>query len=351
MQTEKPATELAVVGTGRDRRPSGLQLTSHRLDLLAETPLHNRAKCKMAISVPTVLILGAGSSNHAGYPIGADLLNQICDRLLHHRVHSEIAAKHSPEALEEFRVRFSRSGYRSIDTFLERNEDCSELGKLLIADRLKDCENVNALFPPQNSDWYGQLFDALRGDEPDSFRKAPLTIVTFNYDRSLEAFLHESILAHYHHCHLSRHDAAVIVKGMRILHPHGILGPYPEVPYQTDLAGVKLSDIAKELTIIHEFRNNPRPFVNSEFENANVALKDAKRVFFLGFGFHDDNIRRFQFFESGDAIAGKEIHATVMVGGRPYNELVARLRQYGLSQGYFKQGDCNSLFTHHASLT
>jgi len=32
------------------------------------------------ITKPTTLILGAGSSVHCGYPLGQDLINQLCTR-------------------------------------------------------------------------------------------------------------------------------------------------------------------------------------------------------------------------------------------------------------------------------
>jgi hypothetical protein len=300
---------------------------------------------KLAISVSTVLILGAGSSHHAGYPLGVGLLNQISQRLHERDVHPEIAATYPPDELEVFRQRFSRSGYRSIDTFLERNQDCSKLGKLLIANCLMDCENVDRLFPPHDPNWYGLLFDALRGDEPDSVFKAPLTIVTFNCDRSLEAYLHESILAHYHHLHLSRHDAAMIVKKMQILHPHGILGPYPEVPYQKELDGIKLQDITNDLTIIHEFNAAASiPFVAREFASAYRALNEASRIIFLGFGFHEDNVRRFQFFKPVN-LAGKQLLATNMVRGKPFQAVLDRLKQFGFQPEHFWDGGCQSLLT------
>lgn len=302
----------------------------------------------MAIPVNTVLILGAGSSRHAGYPLGVDLLNQICDRLQHQQVHAEISARYSKDALEEFRVRLSRSNYRSIDTFLEQNQDCSELGKLLIADRLKDCEDVNALFPPQSPDWYSLLFDAMRSDDPVTFCTSPLTIISFNYDRSLEAYLYESMLAHYHG-KLTRNAAFGIIKTLHIVHPHGVLGEYPEVSYQKSFDGVKLADIARNIKIIHEFRDSASGFVNSEFEHANIFLRAAKRIIFLGFGFHDDNIRRFQFFEPA-AVADKQIFATAMFGGqRQFESLQARLDRYGITPS-LRRGDCQWLLSEVVSL-
>ena len=47
-------------------------------------------------------------------------------------------------------MRFRGSQFYSVDAFLEKNPDCVDLGKLLIADCLKSHEDENRLFPPHN---------------------------------------------------------------------------------------------------------------------------------------------------------------------------------------------------------
>ena len=105
------------------------------------------------IEIPTTLILGAGASAHLGYPVGKDLVNQICQRLLHNNTSTFKALlrhAYSGDMLFSFKYSLSRSLYPSIDTFLETNQEYIELGKLLITYVLKDNEDYDRLFPPND---------------------------------------------------------------------------------------------------------------------------------------------------------------------------------------------------------
>ena len=70
--------------------------------------------------------------------------------------------------------------------------------QILITRELKRHENVDRLFPPNHSGWYQYLFNQLL-DNGDAmgFSKSQLNVVTFNYDRSLEAYLHEALMARF----------------------------------------------------------------------------------------------------------------------------------------------------------
>lgn len=80
------------------------------------------------ITKRTVLILGAGSNVHLGYPLGTGLVSEICSRARAKLYSKEVAEKFSPEQIETFWKRLSRSGFPSIDAFLEHNPSDSELG-------------------------------------------------------------------------------------------------------------------------------------------------------------------------------------------------------------------------------
>jgi hypothetical protein len=294
------------------------------------------------ITKKTVLILGAGASHHAGYPLGSDLVNEILNRITKNEYDSEIAKNHADGLLPLY-YRLSRSNPGSIDTFLEANPDLVDLGKLLIADCLKSKEIEGQLFPPNRSDWYPRLYRALAGTKPESVGEAPLTIVTFNYDRSLETYLTQSMMANYHNVGLSLADATAILRKLTILHPHGILGVYPDIPYNISLGSTPLSTIANGIKIIHELPDAGRTFCAPEFDRANYALRHAERIYIMGFGFHDDNIRRFQFF-SPDALKGKELFATCSHIGRDKTRLIARLEKYGILDHHLRRTECDALF-------
>ena len=100
----------------------------------------------LMISKPTVLILGAGASFHAGYPIGMQLVTQICTNNSR-PVIGPLPTRWSNDDWNSFTTRLSRSAHSSIDAFLElshadanlRKND-ADLGKFLIAQTLKQNE-------------------------------------------------------------------------------------------------------------------------------------------------------------------------------------------------------------------
>ena len=70
----------------------------------------------------------------------------------------------------------------------------------------------------------------------------------------------------------------------------------------------------------------------------------AERILFLGFGFHSDNIRRFNFFKP-EAVKGKEITATSLgLGAAAMEELLNRLQGFGLPNGMLTGHGCDSFF-------
>ena len=259
------------------------------------------------VTSPTVLILGAGSSSHLNYPLGSQLV-------------SALSAQRGTEAFEDlpsgwtntdandFLTRLSRSGYYSIDAFLETVPEQAALGKYLIARELKRRESVDALFPPHTTDsWYQYLLNVLLGDgRKPCFQPNSLGIITFNYDRSLEAYLHHALQSRFK---ISADEAARVLSEIPIIHVHGILGSYPAVPYAASTDPQELLAISKEIQIIHEIEDVSDGFCNEMFEQAHGMLKAAERIFFLGFGFHSDNVRRFCFF-TPESMAGRLVKAT-----------------------------------------
>jgi len=142
------------------------------------------------ITKPTVLVLGAGASSHVRYPLGSQLVNDICQNK-GRSYKGEMPPHFSVEELDYFYARLSRGAYNSIDTFLGTEPVKSELGKYILARQMKSYENIDTLFRPNDSGWYHYLFNRLLGNNDVSgFESSYLSIVTFNYDRSLEVYLH-----------------------------------------------------------------------------------------------------------------------------------------------------------------
>jgi hypothetical protein len=249
---------------------------------------------------------------------------------------------------DNFLTHLGRSAHYSIDAFLETVRDQADLGKYLMAREMKRHEDIKTLFPPSDSGWYQYLFNRLlEGGDPSGFASSCLSIITFNYDRSLEAYLHEALMARFQ---MSPDDASSTLLGIPIIHVHGSLGRYPDVPYMSDCETDKLLEISKQIQIIHEVSNPEYGFCNREFEQANELLNQAKRIFFLGFGFHPDNIRRFQFF-TPEKTRGLEIHAnTHGMGPVDVVDLTSKLKPRGINTTPFTAHRCNDFFSHVVGL-
>ena len=299
------------------------------------------------IQKPTVLILGAGASTHVGYPLGSALITDLCNNR-GSGAEGEYPNNWTVEETDAFITRLSRAGYYSIDAFLETVPEFSEMGKFLLAKEIKRHENLNSLFPPANSGWYQHLFNSLLdNNHPSGFASSRLSIITFNYDRSIEAYLHQSLMARFD---MSTDDASDFLLQVSIVHVHGLLGPYPEIPYASGCPTDMLYEISQQIKIIHEVEDQDEGFCSVEFEQAHEILSESARIIFLGFGFHPDNVRRFQFFSS-ENLEGREVFATARgMGPVDLASLHERLKPLGFSPEMFSGNPCDRFFTHVTAL-
>lgn len=299
------------------------------------------------IAKPTVLVLGAGASVHVGYPLGGDLVNDLC-RQRNSDLDNGLPMHWTAEAANSFLTRLSRAGHYSIDAFLETVPDQADLGKYLIARELKRHEDIDKLFSPNNPGWYQYVFNRLlENNSVSGFSSSHLSIITFNYDRSLEAYLHEALIARFQ---MSTDEASSILSQVPIVHVHGSLGNYPDIPYVSNCEADELLAISRQIQIIHEVPDPKDGFCNREFEQANELLNQAERIYFLGFGFHPDNIRRFRFFTPENTF-GREIYATTRgMGAVEVADLVARLQPLGFNPAAFNGNTCSNFFSHVAAL-
>jgi hypothetical protein len=96
-----------------------------------------------------------------------------------------------PGLLEQLAEALEKSLAPSVDRFLEENGQYEEIGKLAIAATLTPYETYDAfksqrVFTTQeDARWYEYLFHLMV--EGGHFQDNKLSILTFNYDRSLEA--------------------------------------------------------------------------------------------------------------------------------------------------------------------
>jgi hypothetical protein len=142
-------------------------------------------------------------------------------------------------------------------------------------------------------DWYKELFnlmdEKLRG--PDAyldFKENNVDFITFNYDRSLEHFLYDSLISTYGSIDLNVHKPLDLIP-FKFIHVYGKIDNFPweEPPgfeYRKEYHVRDIFRVADNIKLIHER--------DDEFLNEiKKLISDAKNIFFLGFGYDEDNMK------------------------------------------------------------
>lgn len=258
---------------------------------------------------PTVFVLGAGASHPYGFPLGSGLRDLVLDwertRRRERVIWSTPAGLAEDLGLEreyaEFLRKLQMSGYPSVDQFLERNPAFTDVGKMAIAAALMPCERSARLFPPhapRRDHWFEVFANMLHVGERNYLRNK-VTILTYNYDRSLEQYLGHVMMARISEASsaLGRHENHI-----PIIHLHGQLGglgmivdtargivPYGLGPLRETVDAMRIA--MREISVVHNV--NP---ATAAFKAARQALDEAERIYFLGFGYNPTNLDRLQIF-------------------------------------------------------
>lgn len=297
------------------------------------------------IKIPTVLVLGAGASTDYGYPTGPELRDTILDGLassgtpMHERLKSQ---GYDDSRIKVFRKEFADSQLPTIDQFLEGPSEFGFIGKLAIACALLPYEESWRLERRSQSKWYDYLWDELRRDI-EHFTDNNLTIVTFNYDRSLEQYLGRALAV------AGATDISERLSSLGFIHVYGTLGHRPYI----DLSAREYGDIedpsllqraAKSIKIIDR---EDDPALLSQFELAKQALSNAKRVVMLGFGYDATNVERLGLRES---VRGRDAGVLGTAWKMPIMERNKVEQVVGLEQQLtLVDVDCLSMFHNHFS--
>lgn len=251
------------------------------------------------ITTPTVLVLGAGASAPYGFPVASELKERICSAFVKDSVPVRMLHEGSEIPMNvflEFRDAFYKSGQSSVDAFLEHRPAFIAVGKLAIAYSLMPYESEDALFESTGSrggNWYQYLSEKLNASF-EKFGENRLSVITFNYDRSLEHYL----LTTLQNAHgRSLEECAEMLRKIPIHHVYGQLSrhPYPDKqarPYNPERGTYKsVGYAARGITLLHD---EAKP----ELEAARQVLKTAERICFLGFSYHPINLDRLRLQDS-----------------------------------------------------
>lgn len=241
----------------------------------------------MTSKTKTVLILGAGASHGYGFPVGSQLRQKIL--ALGDNDEASNVMMRSKASIRFFVDAFREAQLYSIDSFLGRRREFVDVGKAAIAYILLSCEQKADLTNEANDDhWYQFLVNELASEAWDTFDPSWLSVVTFNYDRSL---LHYLTVALRHTYNKSLEEVVQRLGSVRMVHVYGRLGdPISSIPFgglQDDAMEHYVRAAEKELVIIPEGRDDLPTVVAAQ-----KLIESAERICFLGFGFDATNVRR-----------------------------------------------------------
>jgi hypothetical protein len=240
--------------------------------------------------IHTVFIIGAGLSAEYGFPLGTDLfaeLRRLCGSPSADPFHRRIQEACGGIALKGMQRALEWTEADTVDEFLVENApDMRKLVKTAMADILLERErlfSMSAVRDHKQTSYHILWNKFIR--EPRSAARA--RIITFNYDRSLEFYFYRKAA-----------DATVRLGAapsldrspVQVLHVHGALGDCrPEGDWWHDLLPFYSAPItaaaARNVCVYSE------PEAAARFGAAREWIERAKRVVFLGFGFHESNLQ------------------------------------------------------------
>jgi hypothetical protein len=273
-----------------------------------------------------VLVLGAGASFEIGMPLGSTLKHQIAEALsFSSRLDStsrgddrilksfQIAgldlrmAETAPFLKAAEQIKNGMPQAPSIDNYIDSHRSdpiIAICGKLAIVSCILAAEQKSKLwvsgnniynridFPSVENTWFNRLFYLINeGCQRDDVerRLERLKIISFNYDRSVEHFLHNSFKNYYE---MSEQEATAAMNCLDIFHPYGTVGnlPWSRQPESIEYGGTAeyktLLNLAKGIRTFSEGTDE----ADSNIAKIRTLLASSGRLVFLGFAFHPLNI-------------------------------------------------------------
>jgi hypothetical protein len=264
------------------------------------------------LPVKVAFILGAGASKEFGYPLGSELKKDILDKLNPKSTMFAglLGAGNSADDVVEFKKSLFRADYGTIDQFVaaqHRHPEIQRIARQAIALSISSFENDDRLFGLPGAHWYKRLIDFLR-NRPDLLKRDNLSFFTFNYDRSLEHYLHETV---------SRGGGGFSENFLReffhgnFVHVHGTVG---YLPWQTAPQGSVIRDYGATMdpnTVRNISHNLLTPDQEVTLSGELLGrIFEADVVVIMGFGFHQQNMDKIQFAKLATQ-EGKKVFVTV----------------------------------------
>lgn len=262
------------------------------------------------ITRPTVLILGAGASKPFDYPTGKELKIKICNNLDSWR-DLFLSSGIVDQQVSLFKEQLERSPDSSVDAFVEFRPEFLAIGKLAIARALIPLENESNLYDdkPNKNNWLQYLFGKMSCNF-EEFENNKLSIITFNYDRTVEQYFFNGLQNKYNK---DNQEVSKKLINIPIVHLHGQLGylPWQSKPdrlwrrYGENTNQRNSFREAAELVKIISENISP----DTEFKQAHELIGKAEKIYILGFGYNDKNLERLNLnqYKKGREIVGSSL--------------------------------------------
>jgi hypothetical protein len=307
-----------------------------------------------------VLVLGAGASQHYGFPVASDLVNQVIEwpsrgyggLLINCGIHHIF--------VEEFADQLARSGFTSIDQYVAAitQDHLRKIGKQLIALFLSISEV--RITKRGLHHWYERAANLLIPGDMARFPARDIGVITFNYDRSFEYYMLCALMARFRDHHALEEIIAAF-KRLPFVHIYGSLGVLPELTAKDDLKreygpindDAQLAIAVNAMQLLGEGNaSDPESGIAQARE---LLRRSTGDVIFLGFGFSDDNLTALDLPNTVPAMPSRALRGTRMgiTGDENTRMLMELLKRHGhaawLSQ-YFPTDVANAVDLYPVSI-
>jgi hypothetical protein len=251
----------------------------------------------------SLIILGAGSSTAFAYPTGPELINFIANEFVHRLKQLNLIPFPSNTPFHDsndlikkakvFAAAIRIAKPVSIDAFLSRKKpDYDDIGKFAIAFSLLIKEkgitdDYGRLFHQSNDNWQKLLFEKHFFNHhftPNIDNQYLNTeFISFNYEYSFESAFHHYITVNF------KPNDGDFKKLLSCRHVYGVL--HEKLLYNGISFSPKIDYIfecAKNIEVMYSNRTS----FSSKIAGYQEWLYSFEKIYFLGFAFDDDNLKR-----------------------------------------------------------
>ncbi len=269
---------------------------------------------------PITFVIGAGANSEIGFPTGQQLKASIATALSFKFDAGALTSgdanlyRHITNQFGNNTHKYIEAGYalvNAIDSFISIDEalhfisnrpEAIALGKSAITNEILKAEHKCTLFnefDPQTpklekakESWLHTFFSmAISSLTYETIEKAfaNVTIIDFNYDRSFEFYILGALQTK---TGLSENMAKSILNKLRIIKPYGSLGQL----FPADNAASFGENIAHDYVRLFAISDSIRTYTEHNFsteiqQSICKAIEASQAIVFLGFGFHDQNMK------------------------------------------------------------